>query len=214
MVSCCAAFGPNDSYFFNSPGKWAMRGLPSDLQARFTAPAEAKEVYDLALGPDGAFCMCYRDAAGLKLRHSSLPAGLETWLIPVKGKGVVRNLEDTSVVLGPGGSYWAIENGSGAACWGSLPPVLDRHIDACRKPGGGWKPGLQPQSVALGPDGAFVLTCVGGAGECELNGKYPALEGYLEKVDSVQGVVRPLSTLLPQRLSAKACAEAQSATSC
>ena len=194
MVQCCAAFGPAGadgycSYFFNSPHKWAMKNLPAQLMELFVAPATAKEVYDIALGPAGSYLIAYRDAGGLKLRHHDLPAGLEKWLIPNPGKGVVRNLELMDVTLGPNGSYFAID-ADGAAAWGSLPDGLEASIQQCLKPGGGWKAGLRPLSVSLGPDGAYTMTNENGCGEWDLKGQNPTLTKWFQDADDAKGVVR------------------------
>lgn len=66
-MSTCATFGPNDSYFLNSPTKWSMAGLPADLGALFTKEPKIKEVYQMALGPDGSYLVAYLDHVGSKI---------------------------------------------------------------------------------------------------------------------------------------------------
>lgn len=66
-MSTCAAFGPNDSYFLNSPTKWSMAGLPPDVGALFTKQPKIKEVYEMALGPDGSYMVAYLDHTGCRL---------------------------------------------------------------------------------------------------------------------------------------------------
>lgn len=66
-MSACAVFGPNDSYFLNSPTKWSMAGLPPDVGALFTQQPKIKEVYDMALGPDDSFLVAYLDHTGCRI---------------------------------------------------------------------------------------------------------------------------------------------------
>jgi hypothetical protein len=59
----------NDSYFFNSPTKWSRGDLPADVEAVFTGQNKVKEVFDMALAPDGSYCVAYHDANGLHIRE-------------------------------------------------------------------------------------------------------------------------------------------------
>lgn len=49
----CITFGPNESYFFSSPTKWTRSGLPDEINNLFTQQNPIREVYDLAISPDG-----------------------------------------------------------------------------------------------------------------------------------------------------------------
>ena len=60
-MAACVAFGPNDSYFFNSPNKWSKHELPPVITALFTNEPKIKEVHDLALGPDGSYVIVYQN---------------------------------------------------------------------------------------------------------------------------------------------------------
>lgn len=68
MVTTCVAFGPNDSYFFNSPTKWSRGGLPANVEKLFTGQNKVKDIFDMALAPDGSYSVTYQDASGLYIR--------------------------------------------------------------------------------------------------------------------------------------------------
>ena len=88
-MAACACFGPNDSYFMNSPKQWSWRGLPEDLSKLFTTQPKVREVHEMALGPDGSFAAVYTNANGVTmLTRNNLPPTLDRWLVPVPGKGV------------------------------------------------------------------------------------------------------------------------------
>ena len=44
-----------------------MAGLPADLGALFTKEPKIKEVFEMALGPDGSYLMAYLDHTGGKI---------------------------------------------------------------------------------------------------------------------------------------------------
>jgi hypothetical protein len=68
-MTACVAFGPNESFFFNSPTKWSRGGLPDDVEALFTGQNKVKEVFNMALAPDGPYCVAYQDANGLHIHE-------------------------------------------------------------------------------------------------------------------------------------------------
>ncbi|KAF7341078.1 hypothetical protein MSAN_02093900 [Mycena sanguinolenta] len=49
-MAACACFGPNDSYFLNSPNQWSRAGLPEGLNRLFTMQPKLREVHEMALG--------------------------------------------------------------------------------------------------------------------------------------------------------------------
>lgn len=120
--------------------------------------------------------------------RSDLPAGLEKWLVPIPGKGVIRDMPSLSVVLGPSNSYFAFDKNGSA--WGNLPPVLNTAIEAGRDKKGNFKNGQGPQSVALGPDGSYIYVNTGGGGAWNLKGQNDVLNKFLHDSKSLHGVVR------------------------
>ena len=60
-MATCVAFGPNGSYFFNSPNWWLKHELPPAITALINDKPKTKEVHDLALGPDGSYVIVYQN---------------------------------------------------------------------------------------------------------------------------------------------------------
>lgn len=129
--------------------------------------------------------------------RSGLPAALDKWLVPVPGKGISakRDLRSLCVVLGPNNSYFAQDDNGSA--WSNLPPTLDSAIEQRRDAKGHFKSGGRPQSVALGPNGAYVLTTVGGGGAWDLKGEEDDVEKFLRESKSLKGVVSAIFCPLP-----------------
>ena len=88
MPYWCAAFGPYNSYFFNSPHKWSMCGLPDRINCLFNTEPKAKAFHDIALGPNGSYAIIFTDQTGLKVRHSGLPQQVEQWLLNHSGRAI------------------------------------------------------------------------------------------------------------------------------
>ena len=133
-------------------------------------------------------------AADFSVVRSALPAGLENWLVPVPGKGVVRDMPSLNVVLAAKKSYFAFDKNGSA--WGNLPPALDAAVEAGRDKNGRFKNGQGPHSVALGPDGSYIYGNTGGGGAWNLKGQNDVLNKFLHDSKSLNGVVRRLSSLL------------------
>jgi hypothetical protein len=145
-MTACVAFGPNESLLFNSQIKWSRGGLPADVEALFTGQNKVKEVFNLALAPDGSYRIVCQDANGL-LPHSwmpcprsmtqhpldttvvriNLPAGLEKWLVP-SGNRCARDERTLEVALGPSNSYFA--NDKNGSAWGNLFLQMETAIKA------------------------------------------------------------------------------------
>jgi len=64
IMTSCVCFGPNDSYLFNSPKKWSHHNLPPAVTQLFTQEPKIRDVHELALGPNGAYAIIYKDAHG------------------------------------------------------------------------------------------------------------------------------------------------------
>ena len=133
------------------------------------------------------FLLFTKLAADSDVVRSDLPAGLESWLVPVPGKSVVRDLSSLAVVLGPNKSYFAFDKNGSA--WGNLPPELNAAVETGRDRNGRFKNGQDPQSVALGPDGSYIYVNTGGGGNWNLKGQNDVLNKFLHDSKSLHGVV-------------------------
>jgi hypothetical protein len=60
-------FGPNESYFFNSPTQWSYHNLPPELTNLLMAQPKIREVHEMALGPNGSYLIIYTDARGKQM---------------------------------------------------------------------------------------------------------------------------------------------------
>lgn len=192
MPYWCAAFGPENSYFFNSPRKWSMYGLPDRINSLFTTEPKAQQVHEIALGPNGSYAIIFTDATGIKVRHSGLPQAVEQWLLNHSGRSInsARDLSTMQIALGPNGSYFAFDrNGS---VWGGLPPALDAAVNVRRDSNGCFKPGQYPYLVSLGAAGTYAMVTVGGHGTWYFGGQKPQLDQYLSNLDSLMHVVGPV----------------------
>ena len=188
MPYWCAAFGEKDSYFFNSPHKWSMCGLPDRINSLFNTEPKATEIHEIALGPNGAYAIIFSDQTGIKVRHSNLPLPVEQWLLNHSGRSINagRDLASMQITLGPNGSYFAFDKNG--CLWGGLPPGLQAAIDERRDSNGCFKPGAYPYLVSLGAEGTFTLFTVGGGGTWNLAGKQQ-LDQYLQGLSSLMHVV-------------------------
>ena len=190
MASCCVAFGPNSGYFLSSAHNRSINNVPPRILSLFTTEPKANYVHDLALGPDGSHAIIFADASGIKIRHSGLPPELQKWLLTASGTAVqaARDLGSMRITLGARGAYFAFDK-NGAA-WSNLPPGLDKAVNERRDGNGSFKEGAFPQSVALGPEGTYVMTTVGGGGSWSFNGSCRGLSQFLKDRENLIGVVR------------------------
>ena len=158
----CAVLGPNGSYFFKTSEKLSWKGLPADVVALIKTEPNLKEVYELAIGPNGSFAAIWIDRTGrFRIRHQGLPASLRNWVINpatnVVNSG--RDVATLSITLGPDDSFFAFDKSD--AKW-ALPPPISAQIEQFRQSSGGFKVGSFPRSVSLGPDGTFIFISVRG----------------------------------------------------
>lgn len=194
MPYWCAAFGPSDSYLFNSPRKWSMCGLPDRVNSLFTIEPKAREIHEIALGPNGSYAIIFSDATGIKVRHSGLPAAMEEWLLSHSKRAInsARDLATMQITLGPNGSYFAFDK---TGCtWGGLPPALDAAVNERRDGTGCFKPGAYPYLVSLGAAGTYTMFTVGGGGTWYFGGQKPELDQYLNGLGNLMHVVRPIDS--------------------
>jgi hypothetical protein len=190
MVTCCAAFGPDDSYLFNSPSKWAWKGIPEDVRKLMAVEPKVANINEISFGPSGSYlCVYAKKGGGLMLTRSGIPDSLEKWLVPVAGKGVSasRDLASLNVALGPNGSFFAFDKNG--AFWSKLPAALNKAIADKRDAKGRFKSGEYPQSVALGADDTYVLTTVGGGFAWTLTDDNKALKEFLRAQKSMKAMV-------------------------
>lgn len=188
MPYWCAAFGANDSYFFNSPHKWSMCGLPDRIISLFNTEPKAKEIHEIALGPNGSYAIIFSDQTGIKVRHSGLPPPVEKWLLNHSGRAInaARDLATMQITLGPNGSYFSFDKNG--CIWGGLPPGLQSAIDERRDSNGCFKPGAYPYLVSLGAEGTYAMFTIGGSGSWNFGGKQQ-LDQYLKGLSSLMHVV-------------------------
>ncbi|KAF2095676.1 hypothetical protein NA57DRAFT_79389 [Rhizodiscina lignyota] len=194
MATACAAFGPDSSFLFNSPSKWSFNGIPDGITELMTKAPKAKDILDVALGPDGSYCVVYTNQAGEPmLRRNELPPALEKWFIPVPGNGLSakRDLASLNVALGPNGSFFAFD--SNGAFWSNLPAGFNDALSQRLDSKGNFKSGDYPQSVSLGADGTYVMTTVGGGGMWNLCGTNDILSNFLKESKSLKGIYVILS---------------------
>lgn len=189
MPYWCAAFGPNDSYFFNSPLKWSMCGLPDRINTLFNTGPKAKEIHEIALGPNGSYAIIFTDQTGIKVRHSGLPQPVEQWLLNHSGRAInsARDLASMQISLGPKGSYFAFDKNG--CIWGNLPPALEAAVNERRNMNGYFKPGAYPYLVSLGAAGTYAMFTVGGGGSWYFGGQKNELDQYLHGLSSLMHVV-------------------------
>jgi hypothetical protein len=190
MVTCCVAFGPDDSYLFNSPSKWAWKGVPEDVRKLMAVEPKAADINEVSFGPDGSYlCVYTKKGGGMMLARSGLPESLNKWLVPIAGKGVSakRDLGSLNVALGPKRSFFAFDKNG--AFWSGLPDALEKAIAAKRDTKGNFKSGEYPQSIALGADDTYVLTTVGGGGAWTLTDDNKALREFLKAQKSLKNIV-------------------------
>jgi len=194
MVTCCVAFGPDDSYLFNSPSKWAWKGIPENVRKLMAEEPKAANLNEISFGPDGSYlCVYTKKDGGMMLTRSGLPDSLDKWLVPVAGKGVSakRDLGSLNVALGPNGSFFAFDKNG--AFWSGLPDALEKAIAGKRDAKGNFKSGEYPQSIALGADDTYVLTTVGGGFAWTLTDGNKALKEFLRTQKSLKNIYVILS---------------------
>lgn len=180
MIYICFAFGPKENYFFNAPSQWARKNLPVSINALFTKNPPIKEVYELVLGENDSYYIGYLDSDGkVYCRKHGLPRGLMEWLGTNEKGFMIRDVRTISIDLGSNGAYWACDKNGSA--WGNLPDGLVKSIEIRRNPHGGWKPNRRPSVVALGYNGAYIMTCEGGGGAWDLKGQHAELDTFLRK---------------------------------
>lgn len=198
-------FGPNESYLFNSPTQWSYSNLPPALTALFTQQPKIQDVYELALGPTGAYVLIYRDAQGnimlsmgsrtpnfviclTSTGHAGLPEDLRKWLIPVPGQGVVRDLASLNVSFNATGGWFAFDKNSSIR--ENLPPGFEAAVQQRMTPQGQWRnDGDFPENVSFGPNDAYCMVTRGGSACWNLNGQLPDLENFLSQSKSLKEVV-------------------------
>ena len=169
-----------------------MEGLPQGVRDLFLLPEpKAKDVIEIALGPEGSYAVVYQSSAGLRLLYHGLPDALRQWLIPVAGKGVsaTRDLNSLQVSLGPNNSFFAFDKKG--ALWSNLPKDFDYALSLRRNSKGNFNTGKYPSSVSFGPDGSFVMIMADGCCIHNLRGYDDVLEPFLEsrKLGKLKDVV-------------------------
>lgn len=153
-----------------------------------------KELNEIALGPNGSYLVVYTKQDGTKyVNRWGIPESLRKWLVPIEGKGLgaTRNLSSLRCSLGPDGSYFAFDKNG--ATWADIPAPLEEALKNKLNEDGEFKQGIYPQSVALGANGTYVMTTVGGGALWHLKGTQDVLENYLKKakLGSLKGEVSP-----------------------
>ncbi|KIV81387.1 hypothetical protein PV11_03578 [Exophiala sideris] len=184
MVRCTVAFGPNEGFLFKSPTRWSSMNFPSDICDIVRGPPASQEIYEIALAPNGAFCIVYTAMNGqMMLTRDRLPHDLEKWLVPGYGGAVsaARDLTTLSVCLGPNESFFAFDKNE--AIWDGLPAAFETALLGLRNvAAGGFKPGKNPQCVALGADDTYIMITADGGGVWDLRGTNDFLHNYLSQL--------------------------------
>ncbi|KAI1609421.1 hypothetical protein EDD37DRAFT_159577 [Exophiala viscosa] len=194
MVRCCLAFGPNDGFIFMSPTRWSSQNFPSEICDLARGPPACKEIYEVALAPNGAFCVIYSAMNGqMMLTRDRLPNDLETWLVPISGGGVsaARDLPTLNVCLGPNESFFAFDKNG--AIWDGLPDAFETALVGLRTSYGSFLPGKDPQGVSLGADDTYIMTTVDGGGIWDLRGTNDFLHNYLSQLKTRKNLTFVLS---------------------
>ncbi|KAF2502693.1 hypothetical protein BU16DRAFT_16975 [Lophium mytilinum] len=177
MATVTFAMGSKDAYFFNTPTHWAWKNLPPDVESLFKKQPAVKEVFELALGDQGAYFVSFRDADGLiYCRHFNLPNPLTSWLYNSQPQ-IIRDLTKLYITLGQYESYYAADGSSSS--WANLPPTLEKALESRRTEHSPWKPGEEPTFVSLGAEGRYFMRTANGGGGWELKGKAEGINKYL-----------------------------------
>ena len=125
--------------------------------------------------------------ADSRIVYSEIPKKLEEWLLPIPGKGTVRDHLSLSITLGPSGTYFAFDKND--TIRKNLPAKLERVIKTTKTEHGKFMKGHYPQSVALGPVDACVYITTGGHGFWDLDGQSDGLKKILEDFKSLKDIV-------------------------
>ncbi|EPS37605.1 hypothetical protein H072_8698 [Dactylellina haptotyla CBS 200.50] len=189
MPAWSATFGPDGSYFFNSPHKWSHSGMPMNL-TDLIGEKDLRDIHELTLGPNGSYVCTYSNNDGMMyIRRHNLPAKLEKWLVPVEGGSfsAERDMGSLRVTLGPDGSFAAWDN-TGAAQWENLPATLSTYIRSIMDENNRWKPGYELKNLSLGANGSWVFISKRGAGCHNLQGGAPELAEFLLGLENYAGL--------------------------
>lgn len=189
MPYWCAAFGPNNSYFFHSPHKTSVFNLPDRINSLFNTEPRATAFHDIALGPNGSYAIIFTDCTGIKVRHFGLPQPVEQWLLDSSRRALnpARDLATMQISLGPNYSYFAFDKNG--CIWCNLPPGLEAAINQRRENNGCFKPGAYPYLVSLGARGTYAMFTTGGGGTWYFGGQNQQLDLYLNGMGSLMHVV-------------------------
>jgi len=123
------------------------------------------------------------------IAHSGLPEDLRKWLIPVPGKGVVRDLLTLNISFSAGGAYFAFDKDG--TIRDNLPQSFEAAVQQRMTPQGNWRSTSDlPDCVSFGPNGAYCMVTRGGGGCWNFNGRMPDLHNFLSQSKSLQGIVR------------------------
>jgi len=147
--------------------------------------------------PTGKPCLVWRPLAVLTVEfaylsytaHSGLPEDLRKWLIPVPGKGVVRDLLTLNISFSAGGAYFAFDKDG--TIRDNLPQSFEAALQQRMTPQGNWRSTSDlPDCVSFGPNGAYCMVTRGGGGCWNFNRRMPDLHNFLSQSKSLQGIVR------------------------
>ncbi len=170
------------------------RGVPQSLQERMelTGPEKVIAIHCITFGEDGAFFMGWSRADGKEqtctyyhvlscpLALSDRLAGavlkgqypsLEKWLNEPNRRGSAKKLY---IVLGPNGSFFALERGVETFEKG-LPPSLSEKIRDFRVNG------LNVRRIQLGINGCYFVEASDGSRAWNVTDDYPDLRTHLNK---------------------------------
>ncbi|CAK7222713.1 hypothetical protein SBRCBS47491_004953 [Sporothrix bragantina] len=181
------AFGPDESWFVESPSQWKWGTLPERCLNFFrsTQPSGVAHVHNLILGANGSFLMTWRGKDGSNYQfHAGLPAHLAAWLDKKDHKGrLVHNIAGIRLALGPNNASYFVTDGK-AYQWLNLPPGLKSALDGLSKPGGGFT--YAPRIVALGARGNYMMITAGNGGSWSV-AAYPELDTFLDEKKAQHG---------------------------
>jgi hypothetical protein len=167
----------------------AVCGLPDRINCLFNNEPKAKEIHEIALGPNGSYAIIFSDQAGIKIRHSGLPLPVEQWLLNHSGRAInsARDLTTLQITLGPYGSYFAFDKNG--CIWGNIPAGLEHAVNERRDSNGCFKPGAYPYLVSLGAEGTYAMFTVASGGTWYFAGQKQQLDQYLNGMSSLMHVV-------------------------
>ena len=184
MPRATIAFGPGESYFFDSPHKWSHQNLPDNIRD-LISEKDLKEIKDISLGPGGAYtCSYIHNDDTVWLKHWNLPKTLSEWLITPEGN-FARDDKTLRVRFGPNNEFVAWD--AKGSRWEGIPTSLGDSLGSNME-NGDWIAGRGIKQISLGAEGTYVYFTNDGRAYWELEGKNDAVDKWLANGDGYENI--------------------------